>query len=405
MGMGAWVTKSSHTLADFAWSAYEHAPQPLVAAYEYLAPIRQVYRDRRVPVTLWHGLTKDGRRASLLVAGAGHSIDYMLGRFFTQPLSGEAVGHIPLAHLTRTLRRLRASADMTIAHLPRLLSGWLGAGEYLHVPPWIGTRLPVPGHPEQFARRHRRIWNDLRLVRHHALRPHISYETAEFECFYHDMYLPYAARRFGEHAAIRPLRQLRRLFHRGGALMWIYQAEERIAGALLRQHAGRLDVVSLGLAGTGDAARKAGAITAIYYFSLEHARSQGCALLDYGNCRPSPADGVTWFKRKWNVRLTPRPKTASDLLFRWERPNHAVRTFLSHTPLIIQQGRELSLVAAFDDGYVAGLHRSLWMGGLQRLYVYSEGATSDSFMPGLTLVESAIPRHSPDVATSSSRGA
>ena len=171
--------------------------------------------------------------------------------------------------------------------------------------------------------------------------------------------------------------------------MLICRAEERIAAALLRQHDGCLDLVSLGLAGTGDDARKAGAIPAIYYFSLEHAASQGCALIDFGNSRPSPGDGVTWFKRKWNVRLTLRTNIASDLLFRWERPNPAVRTFLSHTPLIIQQGRELSLVAAFDDGNGARVHQSLWMDGLQRLYVCRDDPAIGSLMPGLTLVESA----------------
>ena len=387
--MGAWLTASSHILSDIVSRAYERAPQPLVAAYQSTAPIRQVLKDWRVPVKRSHGLTKDGRPASVLVAGAGPSIHYMLGRFFTEPPHDETVGHIRLPDLTRTLRRLRASADMTIAQLPRLLSGWLGGGEYLHVPPWIGSELPVPGYPAQFARRHNHIWRDLRPARHNDLRPRLSHEIAEFDRFYHDMYLPYATRRFGEHATVRPLRQLRRLFRHGGALMWIYQAEEPIAGALLRQRDGRLDLLSLGLAGTGDDARRAGAIPAIYYFCLEHAGSLGCAFIETGNCRPSPADGVTWFKRKWNVRLTLRTKAASDLLFRWERPNHAVRTFLSHTPLIIRQGRDLSLVAALNDGTVAHAYQSLWMDGLQRLYVYREGAAS-SFMPGLTLVRSAI---------------
>jgi len=387
--MGAWLTTSSHILFDIASRAYEHAPQPLVAAYQYTAPIRQIYKDWRVPVKLVHGLIKSGRRASLLVAGAGQSIDYMLGRFFTQPLHGETVGDIPLVDVTPTLRRLRPSADMTIAQLPRLLSRWLGGDEYLHVPPWIGTHLPVPENPAQFARRHKHIWKDLRPARHNGLRPHMSHEAMEFDRFYHEMYLPYATRRFGEHAAVRPMRQLRRLLHRGGVLMWIYQAEKRIAGALLRQHDRCLDLLSLGLAGTGDDARRAGAIPAIYYFGLEHGKSQGCALLDCGNCRPSPADGVMWFKRKWGVRLTPRTNVASDLLFRWERPNHVVRTFLSHTPLIIQQGRQLSLVAALDDGNVAGVYQSFWMDGLHRLYVCTEDATIGSFMPGLTLVESA----------------
>jgi hypothetical protein len=402
--MGAWLTTSSHILSDIASRAYERAPQPLVAAYQHTAPLRQVYRDWRVPVKLSHGLIKDGRPASLLVAGAGPSIDYMLGRFFTQPLHDETVGHVRLADLMRTLRRLRASADMTIAQLPRLLSGWLGGGEYLHVPPWIGTRLLVPGHPEQYARRHKRIWNDLRPARHNELRPRLSHETAEFDRFYQDMYLPYATRRFGDHAAVRPLRQLRRLFHRGGTLMWIYQAEERIAAALLRQHDGCLDLLSLGLEGTGEDARRAGAIPAIYYFSLEHAKSQGCTLIDAGNCRPSPADGVTWFKRKWDVRLTLPTKAASDLLFRWERPNHAVRTFLSHTPLIIRQGRDLSLVAALNDGDVARVYQSLWMDGLQRLYVYREDTAIGSFMPGLSLVESTISRFSSGLVSLSSRG-
>jgi hypothetical protein len=160
-------------------------------------------------------------------------------------------------------------------------------------------------------------------------------------------------------------------------------------------------LLSLGLAGTGDDARRAGAIPAIYYFCLEHAKAQRCALIDAGSCRPSPTDGVTWFKRKWNVRLTLRTNAMSDLLFHWERPHHAVRTFLSHTPLIIQQGRDLSLVLALNDGGVARAYHSLWMDGLQRMYVYREGVAG-SLMLGLTLVDSASPRHSPGLVSLSS---
>ena len=117
VGMGVWLTTSSHILSDIASRAYERAPQPLVAAYQYTAPLRQILKDWRVPVKLSHGLTKDGRPASLLVAGAGPSIHYMLGRFFALPPHDETVGHVQLTDLMRTLRRLRTSADMTIAQL------------------------------------------------------------------------------------------------------------------------------------------------------------------------------------------------------------------------------------------------------------------------------------------------
>src|SRR5262245_45847155 len=185
--MGAWLTTSRHILSDIVSTAYEHAPQSLVAAYQSTAPLRQVYRDRRVPVRVLRGFIRDGREASLLVAGAGPSIDYMLGRFFTEPPHSETAGQIPLPNVGRTLPRLRSSAYMTIAQLPHLLSGWLTGDEYLHVPPWVGTRLVVSEHPEQFTQRHRRLWHDLSPARRNALRSRVSHETAEFDRFYHEM--------------------------------------------------------------------------------------------------------------------------------------------------------------------------------------------------------------------------
>jgi len=84
-----------HLLFDIASKAYEHAPQALVAAYQYTAPIRQIYKDRRVPVKAVHGLIKSGQRASLLVAGAGQSIDYMLDDSLHRPCMPRPSGTFP----------------------------------------------------------------------------------------------------------------------------------------------------------------------------------------------------------------------------------------------------------------------------------------------------------------------
>jgi Acetyltransferase (GNAT) domain len=385
--MSAWLHQAGQRLSDLAWGAYEHAPQPLIDVAEYFAPWSQMVRDWRVPLNIFHGPIHGDKQASVLVAGRGNSIEYMLGRFFTQPPRCEEVGTVQLAALSRTLRRMRGTADMTLAQVPRLLSRWFGGGEYFQVPPWIGTQLSVPDHPEQYARRNKHVWEELRPARHNDLRPTISLDPAEFEFFYHEMYLPYALRRFGKNAEFRPFKQMRRAF-RNSTMVWISRGEERIAGALLWQRAHRMALAWLGLAGTGEAARKAGAISAIYYFGIEHAKERGCITVDFGNCRPSPRDGVTWFKRKWDVQLTLRHTMKTELLFRWEQPNDAVRSFLSHTPLIIRQGKELSLVVAGENSNAQRARDLLWMNGLQRMYILNDHAnTNDSIMPGVSLAE------------------
>lgn len=384
-----WLAPVRQSLHDALWAGYEHAPQWMVDAAGKIKPWLQVLSDRRVPLSICRGPIASGTEASLLVAGEGHSIEYVVGRFFARPPARQALGTTALPNLPRALRRWRESADMTIAQVPSLASQWLGGNEYLQVPPWVGAWLDVPDDPEAFARQRRRVWDELRPVRHHGLRPEISHQVSEFDRFYEEIYLPYARHRYSQTAVVRPLQQLRRLFRHGGGLIWICKGEQRIAGALYWQDGKALGMISLGLAGTGEAARKMGAIAAIYYFGMQHAKALGCTELDFGGCRPSPSDGVLFFKRKWGMRLAPRLSVTSDLLVRWERPNAAVRTFLAGTPLIIHENAGLSLVAVPDDGDAAGVRDQLWMEGLQRLFVLRPSpAMGDSPMPGLVSVES-----------------
>lgn len=379
--------RPAQRLLDLAWTAYEHAPQPLVDVAGKIKPFLQIYSDWRVPIIRARGSTHEGKPASLLIAGAGHSIEYLLGRFFSQPPCLEQIEIATLTTLPKAIGRLRGSADMTIAQVPLPLSRRLGGDEYLRVPPWVGTWFHVPDDPEQFAKKNKHVWDELRPARQNALHSNVTHELAEFDRFYGEMYEPYAYQRHGASAVIRPLWQLRRLFRRGG-LVWIFHGDQRVAGGLFSQNGPRMNVISLGAIGDGERARKLGAIAATYHFIIKHARSQGCTIMDFGACRPSPADGVLFFKRKWAMHLLPRPLMTVDLLVRWEQPNEAVRSLISTTPLIFTQGQKLSLIAAPQNDDIARAKRLFLMEGIERMYTVTNSPSgTDMPVPGLSLVD------------------
>ena len=113
---------------------------------------------------------------------------------------------------------------------------------------------------------------------------------------------------------------------------------------------------------------KRGIMAALYYYSIAHARQLSCAEVDFRGARPSLHDGLLRYKRKWGTTLYDKTDMYYDLLVRWNGVNDVVKDFLSHTGLIFR-----------DEGLLSAIHadesqsrRSLWIGGLHRLYLLTE---------------------------------
>jgi len=336
---------------------------------------------RRVPVVLLRGATnQSGQQGTMLVAGHDPWVSYLPSRFFVGEPQRELVGNVSPWELPALLDRLRYSADLTIVRADRLSAQRFLGKDYLAVPEWVGMRLAVPDDLDALVRGTRSIREDMRLVRRHKLQPLVTEGEARFHEFYDSMYVPFSRARHGAMAFVKSRQDLRRRLRKGG-ILWVTRDDHPIAGILFERKNDTLDLQAIGMA-TGELPlNKRGIMAAIYYFSIAHARQLSCAEVDFRGTSPSLHDGLLRYKRKWGTTLYDKTDTYYDLLVRWNGVNGVVRDFLSHTGLIFR-----------DEGRLSAIHtdesqsrRSLWVGGLHRLYLLTESGRRPMMDEGASL--------------------
>ena len=84
------------------------------------------------------------------------------------------------------------------------------------------------------------------------------------------------------------------------------------------------------------------------------------------------------YKKKWGIQFVESSSTPYDLVIRWESPNEQLTEFLTRTPVIVRRDGGLAGVTALTpqagigrslEEQVDDIHRSLWMAGLDQLFV------------------------------------
>jgi Uncharacterized protein involved in methicillin resistance len=344
------------------------------------------FKNLRIPVAILRGPTRANNSSpgTLLVAGDEHRIEYMSHRFFESEPHCERLSKVPLWNLDRTLKRLQTSADLTVVCVDKLSARLFFGADYLIVPEWTGLILTVPEDPWRLDRSSRSLKEDLRVVRRNNLTPGFTGATADFELFYHTMYVPFIVKRHGEQAVVRSIDQLRRRFYRGG-LIWVLQGEQPIAGAVFQLSKQVLRLLVVGTINGDWSPVKSGALAALYLFIINHAKERGCKLVDLGGSRPSLNDGLLRYKRKWGAKLTENRDIYYDFLIRWNHLSRPVTSFLLNTPLIFRDKGGLSALCVIDQNETATqndawkAYRSMWIQGLQKLYLVS----TSGWQPGI----------------------
>lgn len=346
----------------------------------WLAPLA----DAVVAMSLLRGIAAHGGEpATMLVAGRAARVGWLVDRFFAEAPRREPLGHVPAWRIARTLRRMRSSADLTVAHVARLSAARLGLrDDYLPVPDWIGMRIDAPFDVAASARASHSLADDLRRIRQRRWSAEVSHGSGELAGFYAAMYAPFTRARYGADAYVQPMRRARRAFRRGG-ILWVSHDGRRVAGCLFERRHDTLATLALGMAGGDPARMKEGAIAAMYLSLIDYARGAGCTHVDLRGSRPSLDDGLTRFKRKWGASVYDRPDVPSTTLVHWDRMSPVVEAFLANTSLVFRDGDGLSAVAvARPDGHAgAAVGRAchlLTVPGLRRRLVLTGAEIADA---------------------------
>jgi hypothetical protein len=295
---------------------------------------------------------------------------------------------------------MRGTADLVVARVARVSAARLGFDDdWLPLPDWIGMRLEAPFDVDAIARRNHSVYDDIRRTRRDWTAEQ-SHRAGDFAAFYHSMYVPFVQRRHRGDAYLRSARRLRRAFRRGG-LLWALRRGERVAGLLFEIRGGTLDAVAIGVSGGDDDWLRAGAVAALYVHMIDLARANACRSIDWHGSRPSLADGVTRFKRKWGAVVYDRPQVLHATMLHWDRLSPAVLAFLERTPLVFHDADGLSALAVARGGIAGAPARTaaqFGMPGLRRVVLLatslpvSEHVDDATCVPVLVSAVDAGPR-------------
>jgi hypothetical protein len=242
----------------------------------------------------------------------------------------------------------------------------------LLVPCWVGGTQDLRV-VDRLAEYSQDVENDLKRIRRNRLDYRVTTDPAEFNRFYHTMYVPYITRTFGDHAFLMQFDELHAALP-NCELLLITQDGQDIAGSIIIYEHGRPRGWSVGVKDGDSRWVKAGGLSAIQYLRAQYLRSRGFTQLHQGASRPFLNDGALRFKRKLGMALVDR--APNWFAFLVKRDSVSVRAFFRHNPVIYELNGGLN-GALFRDSCslptgveVNGLFREYYMLGLAELTLF-----------------------------------
>jgi Acetyltransferase (GNAT) domain len=173
-----------------------------------------------------------------------------------------------------------------------------------------------------------------RRIRKGGLQSRISHDPADFEIFYHRMFLPHVRKQYGDRAYVDPYAEVRPWFDRG-LLVLVEQGGNPVAGGLCAIEGDTLVFYRTGVLEGDYELVKKGAQAAIYYFMLQYAKEQKLARVNFLMSHAFAHNGVYKHKAGWGAKTSPDEKAAYSLLYFIPEGNAKAISFLEKNPIIV----------------------------------------------------------------------
>jgi hypothetical protein len=236
------------------------------------------------------------------------------------------------------------TSDLLVADLP-----WpyyqLYAKHALQMPCWVIQKLSLQGSWEDVVARFRKNTRstDLRKVRKYGLSYQVSREKAALDTFYHDMYLPYTAKRFGAIASFASHDEVCAYGLQPGAFLQIVHDGKAVAGVLVQASGETMGLLHFGMLDMADRGLADAVLSAIYVSAIGYAHASGCSEFSFSLTRPVLSDGIYRYKRKWGAEVRDGWQE-NAYLWQLRKLSPATLAFLVAYPMIIRTGDGLGAV-------------------------------------------------------------
>ncbi len=279
-----------------------------------------------------------GQPLAVDFVGVGRNAGYFIGHLFgTAPTAGAGDGPPDIRVVDYPLPLPRAPGLLSIA-----------------TPAWVTQAVDLgPSWPDYLARLGRKRLKELRrLLRKHRIGAGLEAGGRALDDFYHTLYLPFAATRFGAAAAVLPRAAFMRRFAAAAVLTLRSGGDVLAANLLTLSGDNTLVVAKTGLA--ADAQNEPGTADLLDYVSLLLAAVLRCRWVDLGASHAHLDDGTLRYKAKWHGELLAQPRLKRSARIDVLRDTAASRGFLRRNRFI-QTGsggffvRALGPASAFSD--------------------------------------------------------
>ena len=307
-----------------------------------LRTLRQIaqllFDGLRLKVVVLGGYAADSQtRVTVAYIGEGDSLAFLQHSLFKE---GQAKcdqrGNCFTWQAPARALALADEADMVVLERNDLLSWVPTFGEWHIAPPWLRMcRDFRPGEDwQQLKQSMRRQKDNIRCVRRGGYTYRFTNDDAEFDFFYSHMYLPFTKARYQNRAIVSDEAYLRSFFRRGTLMMALSRGERPVAAQICVVRGSVLYLVGLGVLDGDLSWMQDGAVSALYYYTMQWAYQQGLRRADWGRCRPFVTDGRFKHKERWGLHPERDPWVHSEWLFWVPGGSAAARAWLQAHPFV-----------------------------------------------------------------------
>lgn len=313
--------------------------------------LRELRKALRVPMYVVEGKERaSGTRLKVFFGGKRKNLECLSLMWFDGAPHVKELGEYWLWEILFTSLSKDYRACLLVLDMNKRVYELLAAKRGVFVPHWIGGEIQIAEALER-TKKVGNIKEDIRRIRKNGFEYEVTLEPERFERFYTEMYVPYMRATYGNTAFLMTHREMLEKMD-NAELLVITKDREDIAAVIVLHEGVRMRAWSVGVKNGDRFFVKQGALAALYYFQVLHARDKGYATLHLGGSRPFLQDGVLQFKKKWGVRLS---ETTHDGFLIIPRTKGALSLVLKRSPFIFL--RKNKLMGAFFIDYGADLSR------------------------------------------------
>lgn len=345
-----------------------------------LSPISPITRNVfRLRLNSWviKGEEKTTKQEiKVLFTGRDLSRYYIEDLVFSNIIEERYIGRKWIWTTLRMARKNYADCSLLIAETGDILAKLFRRKQELFIPCWIVGEIDINANSGDSIQKHRGkgIMKDIRRIKRNKLDYEITNKQAQYREFYHNMYKPFAIKRYGNKADVESYQDLNMSFKKGELLL-VKMGGVPVAGTLIKYKKNQAFLCVLGVKDGDSSYLKFGTTAALYYYSIKYLRGKGFKRVDIGATRPFLMDGVLRYKKKWGLKII--RTSGPGFLIKPLSEKAVVKGFLLTNPFIFKDSGNI-YGAVFlppeqvdSQKSVERVFNSYYIDGMSKLIIYA----------------------------------